>query len=425
MELELDKCLVALADCPVLPCDNGGHIVFNPYPVISVEDSPTLSHEICHKLAGRKDYALFHTAALAREDDVFQFILNLLLDWFHEFKFGHYSEYLWQGLTKLHADWLDANKYAEYKSHFPPAIEEIIDWYYLRNVSPESKGITDVVDLICLADKIYNKIDKFTCPICGMPFGKNGKGKFVCPTCGKKGVDKLKDKLGGGAGGDLGEPPKKSSYYIQAISKYDGIIKELSTIWKNNRYNWKPSYFGEINWKNLPQVYVGDQMKLPIFRLFTKNLLRRKVYIMVDRSGSTSVIKNMIMDSAIIIAESLRRRETPVSIIDIGHTNDFVNKITEPLDLNWFTPMADGGTPLGEVGLKIKDADVDSYLLIVTDGQPDKWDSLVEALRVFPGSCLTFVIGDSYGAYVEKIKSAISVQPHTIVRELYNASSLH
>ena len=130
------------------------------------------------------------------------------------------------------------------------------------------------------------------------------------------------------------------------------------------------------------------------------------------------------MDTAVIISESLRMLGVPISVLDVGVTNTVINDIDSPLDLPWFTPMSSGGTPLGEVCSLITKADHESYLLIVTDGRPDSWKTLVSSLSAFPGKHLTFVIGDSYGDYVEKVSNAIHVEPHTIIREMLHESTL-
>jgi len=120
----------------------------------------------------------------------------------------------------------------------------------------------------------------------------------------------------------------------------------------------------------------------------------------------------------------LRMLGIPISILDVGVTDNIVNNIDDPLDISWFTPMSGGGTPMGEVCSMIKKADHNSYLLIVTDGEPDSWDTLLSALNAFPGSNLTFVIGDSYGEYARYVKNAIHVEPHTIIREMLHDSTL-
>ena len=74
--------------------------------------------------------------------------------------------------------------------------------------------------------------------------------------------------------------------------------------------------------------------------------------------------------------------------------------------------MAEGGTPLGEVCSLITNADIDSYLLIITDGEPDDWNTLKSALSAFPGCYLTFVIGDSYGEYLEEVGNTVHVEPN-------------
>jgi len=79
---ELDSRLRALADCAVIPMEltkeeikknKGlmGGITFGPYPTIVASNDTVLSHEICHRLAGKKDYDIFNTAVQAKSCPVF------------------------------------------------------------------------------------------------------------------------------------------------------------------------------------------------------------------------------------------------------------------------------------------------------------------------------------------------------------------
>ncbi|KKL65554.1 hypothetical protein LCGC14_2153800, partial [marine sediment metagenome] len=261
--------------------------------------------------------------------------------------------------------------------------------------------IEDVIDLVVIADQVFEEAKK-------LPGRKINSMTDVFKQYGKK-----------GAGGyDVGHTPKYSSYYINAVSRYDEIIGHLCGMWKRNRYSWIPNYYGEINWKDLPGMLLGTKLSLPVFRIFSKIILSRQIYLVIDRSSSTSEIKETIMDTAIIIAESLRRLNTPISILDVGPQNKIINKINEDMDLGWFTPTASNGTPLGKVCMGIDDADAESYLIIVTDGIPDNMGKLLSALHKFPGGNLTLVIGPSYSSYASCIENVLSVEPHTIIKEM-------
>ena len=50
---------------------------------------------------------------------------------------------------------------------------------------------------------------------------------------------------------------------------------------------------------------------------------------------------------------------------------------------------------------------------------------LLSALNAFPGTDLTFVIGDSYGEYAKRVKNAVHVEPHTIIREMLHDATLN
>lgn len=410
---EFDKRLRALAECAVIEGE-GGNMVFDPNPVIVAESDGVLAHEVCHVLAGRSDYEIFATAMEVRKNYLFKHILNMLYDWYHEYLYGKYSGFLWGQLTKLHETF-------ESKSTGLKHLDGLDELYSKRNISPKSMGIRDAIDLVALADTIHEELMEEAEKLGITP---DALIKLLGPKeeiCIKGKMCKL-----GGPKSDIGVP-RKSKYYVTAVSKYFHIINELTTLWKKNKYGWLNNYYGEINWKDLPGMFQGDKLNLPVWRLFQKIGISRKIYLVVDRSGSTRYtnIENIIMDTAIIITESLRMLGIPISVLDVGVTHDVVNNIDEPLDLTWFTPMGDGGTPLGEVCSKITKADHDSYLLIITDGEPDSWTSLLSALNAFPGTDLTFVIGDSYGSYAQKIKNAIHVEPHTIIREMLYDSTLN
>lgn len=432
MAIEFDKKLTALAGCPVIPAikeDDIGAMVFNPHPIICASNDLILAHEICHVLGGKDDYDIFATAIEARKDreipiELFKHILNILYDWYHEYKCGGYSGLLWNRLTDLHERMNSC--YPQSDALLNPFIE-IVSLYIARDISPESQQMKDVIDLVAWADRITAKLTQNGIGIEAILLLLEARDDInnILGVSGKSDVSgqaQSHNQLG--AGRDIGNMPKRSDYYLRAVAKYWHVIEELTLLWKKNKYDWLNYYYGEINWKDLCGLFLGEKLQLPVFKLFLKIAMSRSVYLVIDRSGSTNNICDIIMDTAVIIAESLRILDIPISILDVGVTNNIVNKITEDLDLGWFTPTSDGGTPLGKVCSKISDADQNSYLLIITDGRPDNWKSLISVLHRFPGNNLTFVIGDSYGDYSQRIKNAIHVEPHTIIREMLHDSTL-
>ena len=392
----------------------------NPNPVITAENDPILSHEICHILAGREDFEIFITALRARDDsEVFRHVLNILYDWYHESLYGKYSGVLYNGLNELH----------KMLSHKPTGIKILDDlsmgylrrYHIINDLDKHGVIMKDAVDLIVIADLIVEEI---------LPQQAKLLGLTMLDVMGLLGIDadggykgKNQSKLGGPRT-DIDRLPERSNYYISAVSRHSHIINELTTLWKKNKYGWVNNYYGEVNFKNLQGMFLGEKLNLPVWKLFQKIAISREVYLVIDRSGSTFGIKEIIMDTAVIIAESLRSLNIPISVLDVGVTDNIVNKIKDPLDLPWFTPMSEGGTPLGEVCSLIPNSDINSYLLIITDGEPDSWESLTSAINAFSGKNLTFVIGDSYGQYAEQIKNTIHVEPHTIIREMLNESTL-
>lgn len=400
----LDEALIALASCPVIEQkDRGGHIVFNPYPTISTSDNLILSHEICHKLAGASSFNKFATACHVRQDPLFNFVLNLLVDWYDESNNSQYSMY-------LHKRVLDLRKTVTINKNLPTPIKELME-LYCGGAKPKGfpNPVDGIEDLIVYADKFISE-------------NKN-QAQFLQTYF-------TKHRLGSGAGPDLVENNKRGSFYLKTVAKYNYVIDIVASLWLRNKYKWDFSYFGEINWKNLPGLMIGDKIGAPVYKLFHKLDINRRVFLVVDRSGSTDPIKVPIMETVIILAESFRRCNVPVSILNIG-TVSVINKINEPLDFGWFEPITDGGTPLGATVNLIKESFPEDYLLIVTDGQPydpgckSPFELLIQAVNRFKGYDLTFVIGDSFREYYTNMRGhAVSVEPTTIIRELINDSTL-
>lgn len=404
---EFDKRLCALAGCPIIR-DKSGAMAFNPNPVITAENDPILAHEICHVLAGREDFEIFVTALRVRDDDeIFRHVLNLLYDWYHESLYGKYSGLLYSKLTELH-------EAVKYQPIGVKALDDLEAGYLSRGPITIAK---DAIDLIVIADNIIEELFPDQVRLFG--FSRADIMRLLGIQPNGKGKSKM-----GSPRSDIDRLPERSSYYVSAVSRHFHIIKELVNLWKKNKYDWVNNYYGEIDWKDLPGMFLGEKLSLPVWKLFQKIAVSRKIYLVIDRSGSTFGINDVIMDTAVIISESLRMLDVPISILDVGVTNTVINNIDSPLDLPWFTPMSHGGTPLGEVCSLITRADHESYLLVVTDGEPDSWETLSSALNAFPGKNLTFVIGDSYGQYAEKIKNAVHVEPHTIIREMLHESTL-
>ena len=69
--------------------------------------------------------------------------------------------------------------------------------------------------------------------------------------------------------------------------------------------------------------------------------------------------------------------------------------------------------------MNIKERNPDSLLIIITDGWPDSFDDLRVAIQRFPGTHLTFIIGEGYFQnYATQIGNTILVEPYTIIKEL-------
>ena len=418
-----DPRLRALADCAVIPLTTSGEnktdekdlmggILFNPYPTIVAANNLVLSHEVCHRLAGKKDYDIFKTALVANSNFLFKFILNLLYDWYHEIKFEGYSPFLKAKVRELHemADGIKIDK----KIKACTELYYMIQMYSKRNETPESVGIKSCHDIVFIASKMTKRIKQ--------QVGKGG-GKALEDAV-KKFCNALSDQSITGAGASsYGQLPIMSNYYAQTVAKYSNIINSLKEMWTKNKYDWIHRHYGEIDWKNLIKVYMGEKLELPVFLILSKVILQKNIHLLIDRSSSTDWGDNKglmysIMDTAIIITESLRQCNTPISILEVGVENKVINKIDQPLNLHWFTPMAENGTPIGEVCLTIEERSPDSLLLIITDGEPNDFNQLQAALKKFPGDNLTFVIGESYPQYATRIENAVSVEPYTIIKEL-------
>ncbi|HLD89869.1 MAG TPA: hypothetical protein VI911_02420 [Patescibacteria group bacterium] len=420
-----DPRLTALAECPVLnveeelaeenkkrkPDDrqkHAGGITFNPHPAIQATSDLVLTHELCHRLAGKRDYDVFLTSIIVRgRNTLFKWVLNALYDWYHENKYRETSVLISTNLMLLRQEHQIENKEKD------PALDVLL--HLLNNEIAIEEGeellehkVRDVIDLVVIADKLSAEIKSAPCQACNVLAGSRPGN------CVAGGND-----TGTGAGGNRNNgKPVLSSYYFLAVSKYYSIITTLAQMWSRNKYGWQKSYYGEINWCNLPLLLLGNEIGLPVFRLMSKIDIDRRVFLVVDRSGSTSGIRDMLMDTSIIITESLRMLGVSVSVMDVGVTDTVINKITEPIILRWFTPKSDGSTPLGRVIKLIEGDDSQSLLIIITDGCPDSWSELMEGLFQFKGDYVSFVIGNSYKEYQQRIKNVIPVEPNTIIRSL-------
>ena len=398
-----DSRLLALANCPVLQTKTPknkpkGCIVFSPHPVIVCSDDLVLTHELCHLMAGKEDYDVFLTAIVVRDkSEKFKWVLNALYDWYHENKFRDEATLISTNLMLLRK----RHKLKMTKDRHLNVLINLLNTETAISLGEKllEHKVEGALDLVVIADILC----------------KNITNRGVCKILASSRPDNLLAPAGGAS--------KKfdqlvSDYYTVAVSKYFNIIKNLSNLWVANKYDWRASYFGEIDWSNLPLLLLGAKIKLPVFRLMSKIKVDRKVFIVIDRSGSTYDIKSLIMDTSIIIVESLRMLDVPISVLDVGVTNDVVNTIDEPINIQWFTPISDGGTPLGDVLHKIKGDDINSLLIIITDGEPDDWDKVKSSLAKFKGTNLTCVIGNSYARYAQEIKNVIPVEPNTIIRSL-------
>lgn len=403
--VKFDQRLTAIAECPILdvpPDDDGtpnGGILYDPHPVITASNDLVLTHELCHKFGGKYAYDLFLTAIKARHDnELFKWVLNALYDWYHEYKYKEIST-----LISTNLMWLRKNH--QLKQTEDEALNKLV--HILNNEVPMEvvqklfgMNINDEIDLIVLADRLSSEITKVPTAKVASMLAKSRPGGL----------------LAGGSKNNFNS--ELSDYYTTAVSKYYNIIKRLSSLWTANKYGWHSTYYGEINWRNLPLLLLGDSVGLPVFRLMAKNIVNRSVYVVIDRSGSTCGISDTIMDTAVIITESLRMIEVPVSILDVGVTDSIINNIREPIDRKWFTPMAKGTTPIGDVLLQINESNPDSLLVIITDGNPDSWEKLHAGLRKFKGEYFSLVIGNSYVEYMKCLRNVIPVEPHTIIRSL-------
>lgn len=152
-----DKQLLDLTDnCVVIKTKNNENssLMIDPEPKIKASDNEALAHEICHLLGGEEDYGIYNNALDKREGNkVFKYILNILFDWYHEYKYGKYSDILWKYLTEMHES-------GNTDKHFVgiSAIDGIAELYLRRNVAPEYIGIDCSKDLVGYAEQIYENV---------------------------------------------------------------------------------------------------------------------------------------------------------------------------------------------------------------------------------------------------------------------------
>lgn len=153
-----DKELLKIANCKVIKIEKGskGSLLIDSEPIIKADTNGTLAHEICHLLAGEKDYNLYNDAIWEKEyDKVFTYVLNTLFDWYHEYVYGRANSVVWKYLTEMHD-----NK--ETDKHFVNinVIDSITSMYLKRNIDPEYVGITEAADLVEYADQLCKELEK-------------------------------------------------------------------------------------------------------------------------------------------------------------------------------------------------------------------------------------------------------------------------
>jgi hypothetical protein len=421
---DFDNRLLALANCSVIPSypseakkegsEHAGGIIFDPHPSIVATDDLVLSHELCHLLAGKRDYDIFLTSSVAKDSELFKYILNLLYDWYHEITQENYSPFLAKKIAGLHEE---ARKIV-----IPPAAQEMEELTFLRNLyldrteSPEQVGVRHCHDLVFIAERMYVNIIK-----------RRPDKALKAINSAISEIQKAMARVGitGAGSSTYGAIPKKSNFYARTVAKYSATIQALKNMWLRNKYNWVRKHHGEIDWKNLTRVFMGEKLSWPVFLILSKITLKKKIYLCVDRSSSTQnkykntgiPLKNFIMELAVIVAESLRLCEVPIVVLDVGVQDDIVNKTGE-VDPSWYTPMDGDTTPLGRVCSRIEERDANSILIIITDGEPDDFESLVKAIHRFPGDNINFVIGSSYPQYAARIANSVLAEPNTILRDL-------
>jgi hypothetical protein len=367
-----------------------------------------IQHEVGH-LLNKNDISLFQNAVSARNSNTYGFILNLIEDYRVEnIVLPKYLNNI-KTSPELHTVTNEGK------------IQKLIDTLF-NNVENEYSYIKNEIqdntkENIKLADKLWLEIDE-------------------TPLFDLLEIIELisNDNLTGAGDEQSKEKTRSLNYYDSTCIKYAFDIKILATIIPKNKYALTSSFQGEINKKRLKELYCDSFKESQCRKNFLKRVkqdIKYDIFVVIDRSGSTFLYKEQIMDSTIILLEAINKNNLQnICIVECnGDKAIIVKEPSGTFDKTWFTPLADGGTPLGdcisEVNKRIQKPDK-TIVIMITDGQAydtDVFQKEITKLRTFEDIKLISLFiseNDVYGSqdYFKLIPETIRTQPGKIWKDL-------
>lgn len=188
------------------------------------------------------------------------------------------------------------------------------------------------------------------------------------------------------------ERPQPDDFYVSVLEQYRSQIEQLVSVVEQlleSRLNICPSRDGDINISKVQHAYIasltGDEGKF--FNRFVRFRPSADVVIIRDISSSTSHIKTEYAKAVIMICEALSRfKDVNIAVVDFNSNVSIVKQFTDELSLSHIWPRSFGGTALGGtmkvVAKRLPWLQRNRIVFIITDGYPDSWTDVYEALHL-------------------------------------------
>jgi hypothetical protein len=136
--------------------------------------------------------------------------------------------------------------------------------------------------------------------------------------------------------------------------------------------------------------FVDGTVSSSYFRVFRRDDVEVDVVLYVDQSGSMQTNAKFVSEACILTAAAVsgvRRARLAVAGFGKQSGTSFIKEFASPAWFGDYSPVADGGTPMGQC---MKDVAahkryqwrrrVKRLGILLTDGQPDRWPTVREAL---------------------------------------------
>lgn len=215
----------------------------------------------------------------------------------------------------------------------------------------------------------------------------------------------------GGQGGDLGaagsgsvadlldadRDPRWERVVNENQDEITSLVQYLRRLL--GRLTLRPARDGDLSMmpQDQQQAYIdsfeGGEASWPYFRRFIRHEPKIDVLLLLDQSGSMGGHMSQTSDAAIIVAAALERLQAcRLASAGFGGPENgtrFIKSFRSPSWAGDYTPVADGGTPMGDCMKEVAASpfytwrhDAIKLLVCVTDGSPDSWGTVNEAMQM-------------------------------------------